>query len=264
MQVSLYSGIFGNKYIQKRSAIPCSCPLPDNLYLSYMTEQFDIYDMNKIESNESLSLQMTFASILEYNRSVSSGLYIQFDWQLEGIHEGYSIVDSVLKSSIICWFKINCINKLKQLLNESKIPIPFSITPFNSILPSRYSSAAPFESYFFYWWNQYYYSLLTLFVNWTWRLNIYDNESNDPGTINRERLSTRLNFVILFILFYTLTIYSMIAQDRPINIVFSNPAESDYKKLMILYSTQLQYPRQKISVEYKYFTDISTTFHQIC
>ncbi|CAF1412710.1 unnamed protein product [Adineta ricciae] len=79
IQLYLYIGRFANLYIQKNSIIPCSCqtnascPLEGDIYLYNMSEQFGIYNMNRIHSNGSLTgviidclpLQMTFASSLE-------------------------------------------------------------------------------------------------------------------------------------------------------------------------------------------------------
>ncbi|CAF1354815.1 unnamed protein product [Adineta steineri] len=85
MNVSLYTGIFGNKYILNNSTRVCSCqnngscPLPGNLYLYKTYESFGIYDLNRIKANETLSgilidclpSQMTLSSSLEcfYNQS---------------------------------------------------------------------------------------------------------------------------------------------------------------------------------------------------
>ncbi|CAF4262063.1 unnamed protein product, partial [Adineta steineri] len=85
MNVSLYAGTFGNKYILENSTLVCSCqnngscPLPGNLYLYKTFETFGVYDLNKIEVNETLSgiiidclpSQMTLSSSLEcfYNQS---------------------------------------------------------------------------------------------------------------------------------------------------------------------------------------------------
>ncbi|CAF4003971.1 unnamed protein product, partial [Adineta steineri] len=85
MNVSLYAGLFGNKYILNNSTRVCSCqnngscPLPGNLYLYKTYETFGIYDLSRIKANETLSgiiidclpSQMTLSSSLEcyYNQS---------------------------------------------------------------------------------------------------------------------------------------------------------------------------------------------------
>ncbi|CAF0815029.1 unnamed protein product [Adineta ricciae] len=48
------------------------------------------------------------------------------------------------------------------------------------------------------------------------------------------------------------------------NITVYNPMESDYKKLMTLYSTSFQCPCNNISVQYKSFLRVDAIFHEIC
>jgi len=118
-----YIGILGNKYIPKNSTVACSCknngscPLPGNLYLYNSSEQFGIYDMNKIEVNESLSgiiidclpIQMTLSSSLEcfYNQSCLNILLSSYSTKIN---------ISILNQSIPTRF--NSTTKLESLINE--------------------------------------------------------------------------------------------------------------------------------------------------
>ncbi|CAF4061530.1 unnamed protein product [Adineta steineri] len=79
MNVSLYAGTFGNKYILENSTLVCSCqnngscPLPGNLYLYKTFETFGVYDLKTLSGIilDCLPSQMTLSSSLEcfYNQS---------------------------------------------------------------------------------------------------------------------------------------------------------------------------------------------------
>ncbi|UJR11723.1 hypothetical protein I4U23_015904 [Adineta vaga] len=82
------------------------------------------------------------------NCIVSGGSRRCFSWTLEGIHGGCSVMDSVLKSSIICWFKSECLHELQDLINRTNTFIAVSATPLNSTLSSRYSPDTSMETIF--------------------------------------------------------------------------------------------------------------------
>jgi hypothetical protein len=123
VSISKYIGILGNKYISKNSTVACSCknngscPLPGNIYSDKAPEQFGIYDMNKIEVNESLSgiiidclpIQMTLSSSLEcfYNQSCLNILLSSYSTKIN---------ISILNQSIPTRF--NSTTKLESLINE--------------------------------------------------------------------------------------------------------------------------------------------------
>ncbi|CAF0789444.1 unnamed protein product [Adineta steineri] len=70
------------------------------------------------------------------------------NWELEGIHGGCSIINTVLKSSLICWFKKSCLTRLQLLFSKEGVSIPLAITPLNPRLSSRYSSQTSIETIF--------------------------------------------------------------------------------------------------------------------
>ncbi len=70
----------------------------------------------------------------------------QRDSQLEV--GGCSIINSVLKSSMICWFKNTCLLQLRTLFNNSGVSIPLAITPLNASLSSRYFPNTSIETIF--------------------------------------------------------------------------------------------------------------------
>ncbi|CAF1506958.1 unnamed protein product, partial [Adineta steineri] len=57
------------------------------------------------------------------------------NWQLDGIRGGCSVMNSVLKSSLMCWFENTCLNQLRTLVKTAQLP---SITSLDSTLSSRY------------------------------------------------------------------------------------------------------------------------------
>ena len=61
-------------------------------------------------------------------------------WTVEGIFTGCSMVDSVLRSSLICWYNINCLNELRMMFSLNGIAVPKNITVLDAAIPSRYSS----------------------------------------------------------------------------------------------------------------------------
>ncbi|CAF1532558.1 unnamed protein product [Adineta ricciae] len=73
------------------------------------------------------------------------GYFVEIDWQLEGIYGGCSIVDLVLRSSMICWFKKGCLTRLQILADISKF---VSVKALDPKLPSRYSSDSLIERIF--------------------------------------------------------------------------------------------------------------------
>ncbi|UJR08052.1 hypothetical protein I4U23_012329 [Adineta vaga] len=70
------------------------------------------------------------------------------DWQLEGIHGGCSIIDTVMRSSLICWFNQDCMNKLRKLVSKIGIPIPDSTILLDPSLSSRYFPNTSIETIF--------------------------------------------------------------------------------------------------------------------
>ncbi|CAF1557725.1 unnamed protein product [Adineta steineri] len=73
---------------------------------------------------------------------------LKLDCELDGIRYGCSIMDSVLKSSLMCWFENTCLNQLRTFVSAANLPILPSITPLNSTLSSRYSPNTSIEIIF--------------------------------------------------------------------------------------------------------------------
>ncbi|CAF1670280.1 unnamed protein product [Adineta ricciae] len=164
INISSHIGIIGNKYISKNSTIPCSCknngscPLPGNLYLYNISEKFGIYDMNKIEINESVSgiiidclpVQMTLSSTLEcfYNELCLNILLLSYSTKIN---------ISILNQSLITRF--NPQTKIEYLINELFIENIFNQTNYTQY----YSECLP---------NSCHYTYLNRF-NWIYILTIF-------------------------------------------------------------------------------------------
>ncbi|CAF3727584.1 unnamed protein product [Adineta steineri] len=274
------------------------------------------------------------------------------DWQLNGIRGGCSVKDSVLKSSLVCWFENTCLNQLRMLVNTAKLPILPSIIPLDSTLSSQYfpntSTELIFNEIMIEEWNYsspystYYQKCKPSFCSFTYKkktsiiyiitiiisligginvilrlfspfiikiifkcihrlkrknspqistiqeenhqnvgicngirnrmiqiidkflmINLFDSESDNIETMRLERVSTKIYLLIFSICIYSITIY-IIFTDTIIDQSFSNPSENDYNNLLISHSKSLDCPCNKISIAYKDFIEINTTFHQIC
>ncbi|CAF1594008.1 unnamed protein product, partial [Adineta steineri] len=94
-------------------------------------------------------------------------------------------------------------------------------------------------------------------------INLFDSESNNIETIRLERISTKIYLLVFAICIYSITIY-IIFSDKTIHQSFSNPSQNDYNNLLMSYSKSLDCPCNKISITYKDFVEVDTTFHQIC
>lgn len=92
---------------------------------------------------------------------------------------------------------------------------------------------------------------------------MFDSESNDINRVRRERLSTRLYLLLLFIFICTITLYTIVLRET-VNISIVNPSQSVYENLLMVYSKSLTCPCSKVSIEYKTILSLNTTFHQIC
>ncbi|CAF1027533.1 unnamed protein product [Adineta steineri] len=94
-------------------------------------------------------------------------------------------------------------------------------------------------------------------------INLFDSESNNIEIIRLERITTKLYLLVFTICIYSITIYILFS-DITIDQSFSNPSQNDYNNLFISYSKSLDCPCSKISITYKDFIEINTTFHQMC
>ncbi|CAF1279307.1 unnamed protein product [Adineta ricciae] len=266
-----------------------------------------------------------------------------FNWQIPGIHGGCSIINTVMKSSLICWFNYSCFSQLRELVRPLGISIPWNTTLLDQLLPSRYSPDTLIEiilnEIMIEEWNSSYsfdkfYSkcqpsscsftyekqvniiyIVTIVIsliggintilrltspliikiilkiistikyhkeehqqnpriqsnnNITHRLvnklislNIFDDGSDDPERIHRQRISTRLYIVGFTVAIYFISVYTIFMSRSEFQF-FSNPSENDYNELLASYSDSLKCPCRKTSIEYKSFLKIDTKPHSVC
>ncbi|CAF0883894.1 unnamed protein product [Adineta steineri] len=289
---------------------------------------------------------------IDNNIFTGTGIPWPVNWELDGIQGGCSVMDSVLKSSLICWFENTCLNQLRILVNTAKLPTLPSITPLNSTLSSQYFPNTSIEKIFneimIEEWNftspySIYYQkckpsscsftyekktgviyittiiisligginvilrllsplIIKIIFKFIHRLkpihssqistiqqenhqnvgicshmrnrmvqlidkfltmNLFNSESDNIETVRLERITTKLYLSVFSICIYSITIY-LLFSDITIDQSFTNPSENDYNKLLISYSKSLDCPCNKISIAYKNFIEINTTFHQVC
>ena len=94
-------------------------------------------------------------------------------------------------------------------------------------------------------------------------LNLFDSESNEIHTIQRERLSTRLYVLLLFITILTIITYTVLPLET-VGRIDSTPSQIQYEKLLASGFNALQCPCTHISVVHKQFVTVNTTYHQVC
>ena len=93
--------------------------------------------------------------------------------------------------------------------------------------------------------------------------NLFDSESTDRRTIQRERYITRIYLLLLMISIFVIVLYTVASTETATNVI-STPFQTQYATLMALYSDTMQCPCTNISVAYKHFITVNNTFHQVC
>ena len=94
-------------------------------------------------------------------------------------------------------------------------------------------------------------------------LNLYNTKSSDPVIVRREILSTRLFILLLVVSVVILTGYTLLSEQNRIETI-KQPSLSLYKNLQKNYPETLQCPCEKVSISYRNFLSISSSFHQVC
>lgn len=94
-------------------------------------------------------------------------------------------------------------------------------------------------------------------------LNLYNTKSSDPAVVRREIMSTRLFILLLVVSVVILTGYTLLSEQNRIETI-KQPSLSLYKNLQKNYPETLQCPCEKVSISYRKFLSISSSFHQVC
>ncbi|CAF1557739.1 unnamed protein product [Adineta steineri] len=284
MNVSLYAGLFGNRYILKNSTLVCSCqnngscPLPANLYLYKSFETFGVYDLNKIEVNDTLSgiiidclpYQMTLLSSLEcfYNQSCLNILLSSYRNPLN-----ITILNQSLSSRFLSTTKVELlINELflEEIFNQTNYTKYYSqclpnvcqyiyIHRFNFIyvftiflgllggITTVLQIITPYIIRLILFWLK---ELFLKFKNKIITFNLYSKYSHDPIRVYHGVLATRLYIVSLLISIYAIVVFSY-SPNEIFNETIINPSEEEYEKLEEKYSSTLTYPCTQIPIPYK-------------
>ncbi|CAF1376096.1 unnamed protein product [Adineta steineri] len=274
---------------------------------------------------------------------------------LEGVHIGCSIINTVMQSSLICWFNKNCIYQVRRFVERYNISVHENSTIlldrnlssryhpnttietiFNEMMIEEWNISRSFASYFLKCkpsfcsvtyekkaniiyiitvivgligginvilnlispliikiifkiinklkrqrpsqnlteeqdnnhqndeiGNNVVFNLMKRLINRLLLLNLFDDESTHIETIRRQRISTRVYIVVLSISMCIIAMYTMFS-DRHKPQIFLNPSQNDYNRLLKSYSELLKCPCKNISIEYKHFIQINTTFHVVC
>ncbi|CAF4230900.1 unnamed protein product, partial [Adineta steineri] len=131
--------------------------LHSNQYLSHTTTSTMFNTVLREWSNEEYTIEIVIDALytvnasndtcycvldstcnIDHNLFVNTGSALSIVWGLDGIQGGCSIMDSVLKSSLLCWFENTCLNQLRLFVNAAQLPTLPSIAPLDSTLSSRY------------------------------------------------------------------------------------------------------------------------------
>lgn len=94
-------------------------------------------------------------------------------------------------------------------------------------------------------------------------LNLFDSQSNDVGTIYRERLSTRFYVLLLSSLIFSIVVYAAFSL-RTIVVTVSQPSEQNFRHLYTYYSDTIQCPCSQVTVQYSKFIQSQATLHEVC
>ena len=94
-------------------------------------------------------------------------------------------------------------------------------------------------------------------------VNLFDSNSNNAVTINRERKMTYLYVVLLVIAATILICYANLFQTARINTV-KNPSQNDYLALQAKYPAVLECLCSNNEIHYGTIMQMNITYHQIC
>ncbi|CAF1383603.1 unnamed protein product [Adineta steineri] len=280
MNVSLYAGTFGNKYILENSTLVCSCqnngscPLPGNLHLYKTFKTFGVYDLNKIEVNDTLSECF-------YNKSCLNILLSSYKNPLN-----ISVLNQTLSSRFLSTTKI------ELLINERFLEEMFNQTNYTEYYSQRLLNVCQYIYIRRFNWTY----VLTIFLgllggittvlhtitpyiirlilfrpkelflkfkNKIITFNLYSKYPHDPIRVYHGVLATRLYIISLLISIYIIILFSY-SSNETFNETIINLSEEEYEKLEEKYSSTLTFPCTQISIPYKDLITIEVKYHQIC
>ena len=100
-------------------------------------------------------------------------------------------------------------------------------------------------------------------INKLLMLNLFDDESNDIDKIYYQRISTRVYLLVLSISVSIITIYTIFSNGIERE-SFPVASQDEYNNFTRFNTKSFECPCENISIEYKDFIEINTTFHAVC
>lgn len=94
-------------------------------------------------------------------------------------------------------------------------------------------------------------------------LNLFNSSSDDPLTVRREQIMSRLYLLILIISCTCLFIYNIFTEQRKIYTV-EHPTQTIYELLLSKYPDTIQCPCTRIAIPNQAFISVKVNYHQIC
>jgi hypothetical protein len=93
--------------------------------------------------------------------------------------------------------------------------------------------------------------------------NVFASGSTQIRIIHRERLTTRLYFILFLCIFAIQIVYTVISK-QTVSEFYLIPTQTRYEKLHALYSNTLRCPCTHIAIQFKQFMTLDAIFHQVC
>lgn len=102
-----------------------------------------------------------------------------------------------------------------------------------------------------------------LLIEYSRKLNFFDDDTNDEHTKRNQILSTRL-YILLFVgILASFTVY-MSLSFQTISISILKPNQNQYEELLTEFSNTLKCPCKNIAIAYKEFMNVKPIYHGIC
>ena len=69
----------------------------------------------------------------------------EYDITVDGVHNGCFTMDSVLQSTLICWYSDTCMHAFQTLMTDFFVPVTQDVSLLDAMLPTRYPPTTPIE-----------------------------------------------------------------------------------------------------------------------
>ncbi|CAF4032982.1 unnamed protein product, partial [Adineta steineri] len=202
--------------------------------------------------------------------SLSNGKLLFY---VPGLYTGCYVIESLLQSSLQCFYNQTCINQLQSYFQVSSL---MNVTALNASLSVQFLAnstiADVLEQLMVEEWNNSMMSinervraLLKKTTHSFLNFNIFPSVAPtiDEHQLRNQRISTRLFIVLLTISLSILVLYtSLVHITATVNV--KTPSIQEYEQLYNSYSQTLTCECTQISINYEKFIQIQYTLHQVC